>query len=82
MSASLPSEDYMQITPFYNDSPHIEFGIYFKTGTTDTFSTAYGSNFLIIYVPSPTVFSLTYNGSATGLDGTASITILQLRRNF
>ena len=68
----------MQVTPFYNGGAHLEYGIYFKTGSDS--SSVYGANFIIIYVPSQTLFSLTYNGTEEGRDGAAGLTIIQLRR--
>ena len=69
---------YMQITPFYNGTSHLETGIYFATSTEG--SSACGSAFLILYAPSPTEFSLNYSGSADATDGEINITILKLRR--
>lgn len=69
----------MQIIPYYNNDSHIEFGVYFKVGTDQ--SSAYGSNFIIINVPTATLFSLTYNSASVGIEGAAAIAILKLSRS-
>ena len=80
VSTILKTPGYMQITPSYNSKPHIDFGIYFRTDSTD--STVYGSNSLIIQVPSQTAFTLTYNSNVpVNIDGSATITVLKLNRN-
>lgn len=80
VSALMAAPGYMQITPYYNDASHIEYGIYFKTGTNLT--SAYGSNSIIIEVPAETRFSLTYNSNVTSTEGTATITVLKLNRSL
>lgn len=79
VSAILDSAGYMQITPSYNGSPHLEYGIYFKTNVAA--SSAYGSNAIIIYVPSQTNFTLTYNSSVESRSGAATIAIIKLNRD-
>ena len=69
----------MQITPAYNGTSHLEYGIYFKTNTDA--SSAYGSNSIIIYVPSQTVFTLNYNSNVTNRSGAATIAIIKLAKN-
>ena len=78
VSAVLDDPGYMQITPSYNGSPHLEYGIYFKTNTVS--SSAYGSNSMIIYVPSPTSFTLTYDSNVTSRSGAATVAVLKLNR--
>lgn len=78
VSVILRDAGYMQITPFYNGQSHIEYGIYFKTGSPT--SSAYGSNAVIIHVPEQTRFSLTYNSNVTGTDGTATVAVVKLNR--
>ncbi|QNM05780.1 hypothetical protein [Qiania dongpingensis] len=78
VSAILRSAGYMQITPFYNNAAHIETGVYFKTGSDS--SSASGSTYFILYVPSQTVFNLTFNGPDTAIDAEVSLTILKLNR--
>ncbi|WP_294148483.1 collagen-like protein [uncultured Clostridium sp.] len=78
VSAILATPGYMQITPAYNGSPHIEYGIYFKTGTD--YTSAYGSNSIIIEVLQETFFTLTYNSNVSSSEGTATIAILKLNR--
>lgn len=78
VSAILAKPGYMQITPSYNGSAQLLYGIYFRTGTAN--SSAAGSNALIIEVPSQTVFSLTFNSNVSSTEGAATIAILKLRR--
>lgn len=70
----------MQITPSYNGRPRLELGIYFKTGTNQT--SAYGSNSIIIEVPSRTLFSLTYNSDTASTEGAATVAIVKLNREI
>ena len=79
VSAILDNAGYMQITPSYNDMPYLTYGIYFKTNATS--SSAYGSNSIIIYVPSQTTFKLTYNSNVTSRSGAATISIIKLTRS-
>ena len=79
VSALLRTPGYMQVTPYYNGSSHIEFGIYFKT--TGNVASAYGSNSIIVTVPEATRFSLTYNSPVTSTEGTATVTVLRLNRS-
>ncbi|HIZ55069.1 MAG TPA: collagen-like protein [Firmicutes bacterium] len=76
VSAVLDDPGYMQITPSYNGASHLEYGIYFKTNTVS--SSAYGSNSIIIYVPSQTSFTLTYNSNVTSRSGAATIAVIKL----
>lgn len=78
ISSILSTPGYMQITPFYNNRAHIEYGIYFKTNSAS--SSAYGSNSVIIEVPEETRFSLTFNSNVRNTDGTTTITIVKLNR--
>lgn len=78
VSAIMAEPGYMQITPYYNSASHIEYGIYFKTAAN--YSSAYGSNTIIINVPSETRFSLTYNSNVNSSDGTATIAVVKLNR--
>lgn len=79
VSAILDNPGYMQITPFYNGSAYLYYGIYFKTGSDK--STANGSSNLILDIPAQTVFSLTYNSDVRSTEGAATITFLKLRRS-
>ena len=71
---------YMQITPSYNGTAHLETGIYFATSTEG--SSACGSAFLIIRAPTATQFSLTFTGSSSATDGEINVTILKLNREI
>lgn len=78
VSALLRTAGYMQVTPFYNGSSHIEYGLYFKTGSD--VSSVYGSNSMILEIPVESLFSLTYNSNSRSTDGTATITLIKLLR--
>ena len=79
VSTILDSAGYMQITPSYSGTPHLEYGIYFKTNTAS--SSAYGSNSIIIYVPSQTSFTLTYNSNVENRSGAATVAVIKLTRD-
>lgn len=79
VSAVLDKPGYMQITPSFNGSAHLEYGIYFRTASGS--STAYGSNSMIIDVPAQTNFTLTYNSSVGSKSGAATIAVVKLKRN-
>lgn len=79
VSALFSTANYMQITPSYNGSAHLESGIYFATTTNG--SSAAGSAFFIIEAPSETVFSLTFSSSGSATGGDVNVTFLKLRRN-
>lgn len=77
VSALLSESGFIQVTPFYNGSPHIEYGIYFMTGAGR--SSAFGCVSFMIEVPARTVFSLTFNSPVRTTEGTLTMTIFQLR---
>ncbi len=79
VSTVLDTAGYMQITPSYNGTAHLENGIYFKTNTNA--SSAWGANAIIIYVPAQTNFTLTYNSNVENRSGAATISILKLNRS-
>lgn len=79
VSALFSSANYMQITPSYNGTAHLETGIYFATATNG--STACGSAHLILYAPASTLLSFNYSGSSNATDGEFNLTILKLRRS-
>ncbi len=78
VSAVLDNSGYMQVTPFYNGTSHLEYGVYFKTAVDS--SSACGSSHFIIYVPSQTIFTLNYNSDVTDRSGELNIAILKLNR--
>ncbi len=80
VSCIFQKANYMQVTPSYNGTAHLETGIYFAT-TTDG-SSACGSAFLILEAPSPTTFTLNYSRSADARDGEINLTIVKLRRTL
>ena len=77
VSAILRDPNYIQVTPFYNGTAHLETGVYFAT--TANGSSAVGASSFILYAPEATVFSLTYNGPEDAREGTATLTFLKLR---
>ena len=78
VSAIFNDPSYMQVTPFYNGTSHLETGVYFATVADG--SSACGSAHFILDAPNPTVFSLTYSGPIDARDGTITLTFLKLRR--
>ena len=78
VSAILEEAGYMQVTPAYNGSSNLLYGIYFKTGAA--LSSAYGSNSIIIHVPETTSFSLTYNSNVADRSGAATVSVIRLTR--
>ena len=77
-SVLFQAASYMQITPSYNGTAHLDAGIYFATSTGGT--SASGSAFIIIRAPAQTVFTLTYSGSSEARAGDINLTILRLNR--
>ena len=78
VSALLADSGFMQVTPYYNNAPHIEYGIYFMTNSGR--SSAFGSVSFMIEVPVQTVFNLTFNSPVTATEGTLTMVIHKLRR--
>ena len=78
VAAVFRTPNYMQVTPYYNGTSHLETGIYFATSANG--SSACGSAYIILRAPSQTTFTLSYNGSANAVDGEINLTILKLRR--
>ena len=77
VSAILRDPNYIQVTPFYNGTAHLETGVYFAT--TANGSSAVGASSFILYAPEATAFSLTYNGPEDAREGTVTLTFLKLR---
>lgn len=78
VSGLMKEQGYMQITPFYNNIPHLDEGIYYMTGTGG--GSADGSAYFIVEVPAETSFSLTFNSSVVVTEVQTTITFLKLRR--
>ena len=78
MSAIFNSPSYMQVTPFYNGTSHLETGGYFATAANG--SSACGSSHFILAAPAPTAFTLTYSGPLDAREGTVTLHFLKLRR--
>ena len=76
ISTTLSQPGYLQVTPSYNGTPHLETGVYFAT--TANGSSAGGSAHFILQAAAPTTFSLTYSGSAAGPNGEVNVTFLRL----
>ena len=79
ISTILDNAGYMQVTPTYNGTSHLDDGIYSKVGTSGV--TAWGAYGLILYAPSQTSFTLTFNSNTAARSGAASVTILKLERD-
>lgn len=79
VSTILEKTGYMQITPSFNGSAQLIYGIYFKTGTD--YTSAYGSNSIIIDVPAQTSFSLTFNSNVKNRSGAATVAVIKLNRD-
>lgn len=77
-SGVLRNAGYMQVTPFYNGSAHLETGVYSATNIDG--SSVSGSAHFILEAPADTVFSLTYSGPLEVRDGAVTITFLKLNR--
>lgn len=78
VSAVFRSANYMQVTPSYNGTPHLETGVYFATRADG--SSAAGSAHFIMRVPAETTFTLYYAGSGEAFEGSVKMTALKLRR--
>lgn len=78
VSAVFRTPNYLQVTPSFNGSPHLENGIYFAT--TANGSSACDSATLILAAPQATTFTLTYSGSGAARDGEINLTFLKLSR--
>lgn len=74
----LATPGYAQITPFYDGAPHIEFGIYAKTGDNNV--TAAGSTTVIVGITSRSNFSLTFNSPVTNSEAQLTLSIVKMER--
>lgn len=79
VSALLAAPGFIQVTPYYNGAAHLEYGIYFMTGTGTGRSSANGAVSFIVEVPAQTVFNLTFNSPVTTTEGTLTMVIVKLR---
>ena len=78
VSGLFSTPNYMQVTPSYNGTAHLETGVYFATNADG--SSACGSSHFIIRAPASTTLTLNYSGSAAARDAEVDMTILRLRR--
>lgn len=78
VSMLMRTAGYIQITPYYNNAPHIETGIYFKTGTDS--SSATGTMHFILHATDTTNFNLTFNSPSPAIEGELALTVVKLRR--
>ncbi|GAA6510858.1 hypothetical protein K360107B91_40260 [Enterocloster bolteae] len=78
VSSMLADAGYMQITPVYNGSSHIEYGIYFWTANAR--SSAFGASSLIVEVPQTTTLYLYFNSNTRAQEGTVTMVIFKLNR--
>ena len=67
ISAIYRTASYMQVTPSYNGTSHMETSVYFATSVNGT--SAGGSANFIIYAPSETTLSLFYSSPVQATDG-------------
>ena len=79
VSAILTTPSYIQVTPFYNGSAHLETGVYFATSANG--SSACGSAHFVLDAPSATTFSLSYTSPETARSGAVTLAFLKLRRS-
>ena len=66
VSGLFSTPNYMQVTPSYNGTAHLETGVYFATNADG--SSACGSSHFIIRAPASTILTLNYSGSAVRCD--------------
>ena len=78
VSAIFKKPNYMQITPYYNEEPHLESGIYFATSADG--SSACGAGCFILEAKKATTLYLYYSGSCDAMDGEIQMTILKLKK--
>ncbi len=78
VSATLSQPGYLQVTPSWGGSAHLESGVYFAT--TANGSSAVGSAHFILQAPSATTFTLTYSGSIAARSGEVGLTLLRLQQ--
>ena len=76
ISAVLETAGYLQITPSYGGSAHLEYGVYGRTA--DASVTVNGSASFLAEVPDTTVLTLNANSSAAVRDGAVTMVILAL----
>ena len=79
VSAELTQPGYLQVTPFYNGTAHLENGAYFAT--TANGSTAAGSGHFIIPASSGTTLSFSYSGISNAINGVDNLTLFRLRQD-
>ena len=77
ISAVLEEAGYLQVTPAYNGTAHLEYGVYARTADPDV--TVSGSNAFIVVAPEETVLTLNVNTSTATRDGAATLVILGLQ---
>ena len=78
ISAIYRTASYMQITPSYNGTSHMESSVYFATSVNGT--SAGGSANFIIYAPAETTLSLFYSSPVQATDGIFNMIIVKLNR--
>lgn len=78
VSTLLINAGIIQVTPYYGGRSHIEYGIYYMTGTER--SSAFGACTFIIRVPETTVFRLYFNSSTTAQECVLTMAVFKLDR--
>ena len=77
VSAILEAAGYLQVTPAYNGSAFLEYGVYDRVNSASV--SVSGSAAFIAVVPAQTVLTLNYNSSAAARDGAMTMVILRLQ---
>ena len=77
VSAILETAGYLQVTPAYNGSAFLEYGVYDRVNSASV--SVSGSAAFIAVVPAQTVLTLNYNSSAAARDGAMTMVILRLQ---
>lgn len=76
VSGLLPTSDYIQITPFYNNATHIEQGAYDNTNGDNL--NAQGNRTFLINVTTTSSFFLQFNTPNRMIDGECHVVVIKL----
>ena len=80
VSGLFSTPNYMQVTPSYNGTAHLETGVYFATNADG--SSACGSSHFIIRAPASTILTLNYSGSAVARQKTRGLSLIRGQSSF
>lgn len=78
VSVLLRDAGFIQVTPSYGGSAHLELSIYFMTNAR---SSAAGSTSFIIETQMPTQLTFTYNSNVTNSGGDMTVVVIKLQQN-